>query len=67
MGQLIFHSYLLYTLIDSEAIHYLVASGIIEKIRLEPTLVSQVNIKMSNTDKVNNSHMLIRETISLRG
>lgn len=67
MGQLIFHSSLLYTLIDFDATYSFVASGIKKKIRLKPILVSQVSIEISNRDKVHNKYIWIGETTSLGG
>lgn len=48
MGQLIFHSYLLYVFTNSGGIHYFIASGIVEKIELDPILVSYINIEISS-------------------
>lgn len=65
-SQLIFHSSLLYALIDCSVTHCFITSGIVERIGLEPTLVSQISTDMSNEDKVHSNHFLIREAISLR-
>lgn len=57
----------LYALIDFGAMHYFIASGIVERIGLELTLILWSNIKMPNGDIIHNSHMLIKKTISLKG
>lgn len=67
ISQLLFHSCFLYVLIGFRVTNSFIARGIIERIDLEPTSITKINIRMSNGDKVMSSHMLLYETIILRG
>lgn len=67
IGQLSFHSYPLYVLIDSSATHNFVTQGIIERLGRELTHVDTINIKMLNKDKILSNQMLLSETMFLRG
>lgn len=47
--------------------HYFIANGIVERLGLESTVVSQINIEMLDRNRVYSSHMLIREITFLTG
>lgn len=51
MGQLSFHSYLLYILINSDATYSFIAQGIIEMLWLKSTFMFDISIEMLDGDK----------------
>lgn len=54
-------------MINFGAKHCFIINGIIERLELEPSTVSQISIKMPHRNKIYNSHMLIGEIGFLRG
>lgn len=47
--------------------HYFIVRNIIERLGLEPLVISQIRIKMPNEDQVHNILMLVGETVFLGG
>lgn len=52
-------------MIEYTATHCFIAIDIVERIGLQSTLVSQINITMTNQNKIHNSHILIGKAVSL--
>ncbi|XP_044502571.1 uncharacterized protein LOC123223472 [Mangifera indica] len=66
-GQLLFYTIPLYALIDSGATHSFIAQGLVERLRLKPTVVNHINTEMLDGDNILSDSMLLHQTVELKG
>lgn len=65
IGQLIFHSYFLYVLIDFEATQNFIAHDTIKRLGLEAIPLDSICIKLPNEKKITSDQMLLGVIVTL--